>query len=135
MYRPIARLVLLSVGSYLRDDGVSQENKPGNGENESISVATCFMATEMSATMCLMVSHLGVWKMAGISEKVFSDWQWKNRAEASRKATFTEEKERKAQEPSLGQGMSSAMRCFLSSKVVIQRFFLSGSVLLSLSCV
>jgi hypothetical protein len=23
-------------GSYLRDDGVSQENKPGNGENESI---------------------------------------------------------------------------------------------------
>jgi len=61
--------------------------------------------------------------MAGISEKVFSDWQWQNRAEASRKATSTEEKERKAQEPSRGQGMSSAMRCFLSSKVVIKRFF------------
>ncbi len=59
LYRSIARLVLLSVRSYLRDDGVNQENRPGNGENESISVAICFMATEMSVTMCPMVSHLG----------------------------------------------------------------------------
>ncbi len=131
---PLPGLFSCRSESYLGDDGVSQENKPGNGENESISVATCFMATEISVTMCLMVIHL-VWKMTGISEKVFSDWQWQNRAEASRKATSTEEKERKAQEPSRGQGMSSAMRCFLSSKVVIERFFLSGRVLLSLSCV
>jgi hypothetical protein len=72
--------------------------------------------------------------MAGISEKVFSDWQWQNRAEASRKATSTEEKERKAQEPSRGQGMSSAMSCFLSSKVVIQRYFLSGSLVVPFLC-